>query len=293
MISKTKNTILVALDMSEMDYTLISYLKVITELFNTEKIIFLHNVRLRELPNEMRGIEMLGKIKERVKARIENQFKASQLLFNNHEIRVETEEFSENAFDRVIKQHKVDLVILGNKQHLEGDGGLAQKLARLLPCDMLLIPETIRLSSKKYLCAIDFSKYSKRVYNVGKFLAGKSPHNQLLLMHVAKVPVHFFLGLSETEIRKLLKEETESKKTKWVKQHQISSEIEIIQADGKHIASTILQYAALNKAAIVIMGVKGISTITNLFIGGVTNEMFHHETNSAILILKNYQEESK
>jgi nucleotide-binding universal stress UspA family protein len=271
-----------------MDQALVGYLKVVMELIDVEKMIFLHNVRLRELPNEMRGTEMLTKIKDRVKVRIENQLKTSQLLFNNHEIRVETEEFSENAFDRVTKQHKVDLVVLGNKQHLEGDGGLAQKLIRLLPCDMLLIPETIRLSSKKYLCAIDFSKYSKSVYNVGKFLAGKSPHSHLLLIHVAKVPVHFFLGLSETEIRKLLKEETESKKMKWIKQHQISSEIEIIQADGKHIASAILQHAELNKVAIVIMGVKGVSTITNLFIGGVTNEIFHHETSSAILVLKNY-----
>ncbi|MFC6100192.1 universal stress protein [Olivibacter domesticus] len=293
MISKTKNTILVALDMSEMDHMLISYLKVITELFNVEKIIFLHNVRLRELPSEMRGIEMLGRIKERVRKKIENQFKTSQLLFNNYEISVETEEFSENAFDRLTKQRKVDLVVLGNKQHLEGDGGLAQKLIRLLPCDMLLVPETIRSTSKKYLCTLDFSKYSKSVYNVGRFLAEKSPDNYLLSIHVAKTPVHFFLGLSEIEIRKLLKEETESKKMKWIKQYQISSEIEIIQADGKHIASTILQYAELNKVTIVIMGVKGISTITNLFIGGVTNEIFHHETNSAILILKNYQEEPK
>lgn len=289
MISKTKNTVLIALDMSEMDHALVGYLKVVMELIDVEKMIFLHNVRLRELPNEMRGTEMLTKIKDRVKARIENQLKTSQLLFNIHEIRVETEEFSENAFDRVTKQHKVDLIVLGNKQHLEGDGGLAQKLIRLLPCDMLLIPETIRLSSKKYLCAIDFSKYSKSVYNVGKFLAGKNPHSHLILIHVAKVPVHFFLGLSETEIRKLLKEETESKKMKWVKQHQISSEIEIIQADGKHIASAILQHAELNKAAIVIMGVKGVSTITNLFIGGVTNEMFHHDTDAAILILKDNQ----
>lgn len=286
MISKTKNTILIALDMSEMDHVLVGYLKVVLELIDVEKMVFLHNVRLRELPNEMRRTETLSKIKGRVKAKIENQLKASQLLFNNYEIRVETEEFSENAFDRVTKQHKVDLVVLGNKQHLEGDGGLAQKLIRLLPCDMLLIPETIGLSSKKYLCAIDFSKYSKSVYNVGKFLTGKSLGSHLLLIHVAKVPVHFFLGLSETEIKKLLKEETESKKMKWVKQHQISSEIEIIQADGKHIASTILQYAELNKVAIVIMGVKGVSTITNLFIGGVTNEIFHHETNSAILVLK-------
>lgn len=280
------------MDMSEMDIVLIRYLKALSVLLSIEKIIFLHNVRLRELPAEMRKPELLPKIQARVKVKIEKLLNASLLSSHQNDILVETEEFSENAFGQLTKKHKVDLVMLGNKQHLEGTGGLAQKLARLLPSNLLLIPETVQLSPKTYLGAIDFSKYSKWVYQVTKFFTERNSQHSLHLIHVAKVPVHFFLGLSEVEIKRMLKEETEIKKTKWMKQHHISSAIEIIQADGRHIASSILQYAALNKVDMLIMGMKGVSTITNLFIGGVTNEIFHHDTDVAILILKDNQKMS-
>ncbi|WP_134088110.1 universal stress protein [Olivibacter sp. XZL3] len=286
MISEAGNHILIAMDMSEMDEVLIRYLPSITELLNAKKITFLHNIRLRELPTELKEPSTLSEIQARVKDRIKRQVEQGQLALVPHEVGVTTEEFSESAFQGLAKREGVDLVVLGNKQQLEGSGELPQKLARLLPCDFLLVPEMAQPHPTRFLTAIDFSKYSSKVHAIGRFFSEKSIGGELHCVHVAKAPVHFFLGFNQFEINKLLRAETETRKAKWLKQQDIAGDIEVIQADGAHIASAILAHAQMRQADMVLMGVKGSSSLTNLFIGGVTNEIFHYESNIPILILK-------
>uniref|UniRef100_F4C431 UspA domain-containing protein n=1 Tax=Sphingobacterium sp. (strain 21) TaxID=743722 RepID=F4C431_SPHS2 len=291
MITKDNNNVLIAMDMSEMDQVLVNYLSGLLDVLSINKLFFLHNIRLRELPSEFKHPSTLSKIKERVKERIMRQLKDVRLASISHEILVETAEFSENAFDQIGKHERIDLVILGNKQHLEGSGALSQKLTRLLSSDILLVPETVFIQPKRILGTIDFSKYSNRVYTLGEAFSKGIPDGRFSCIHVAKAPVHFFLGLNQSEINRLLQEETEAKKSKWLRQYQIEGKIETVRADGKHIASAILAHAQNYKMDMIIMGVKGSSSLTNLFVGGVTNEIFHHETNAAILILKDYKAE--
>lgn len=286
MISAARNHILIAMDMSEMDQMLIRYLPSIIELLDVEKVTFLHNIRLRELPVEFKEPSTLSQIQGRVKDRIERQVKEGRLSSIPHEVWVTTEEFSENAFQGLAKREGIDLVVLGNKQRFEGGGGLSQKLVRLLSCDFLLVPETAHFHPSRFLAAIDFSKYSSRVYAIGDLFSKKSTDGQLYCVHIAKAPVHFFLGFNQFEINKLLQAETDARKVKWLKQQHITTDIDVVQAEGTHIAAAILAHAQMQRADIILMGVKGSSSLTNLFVGGVTNEIFHHETDIAILIVK-------
>ncbi|QNL51733.1 universal stress protein [Olivibacter sp. SDN3] len=280
--------LLMGLDLSEMDAALIDYLSVARKLYPIAHITFLHNVKVSELPEELRSPEMLEKIKASVSKKLSALISKGYLIEEPYQITVTTSSFSETAFLDISKRISPHLVLLGNKQEHEGSGGLPQKLIRMLPCATLLVPETFDHSPKKIIGAIDFSKYSQIVGRIGQQLLHHNQQEQLTFepIHIAKISWQFFPGPSEKEIKKILKEETQAKQKKWAKAHPDLPPLTVVDAQEKNIASTIIQYAERSGAATLILGVKGASSLTGLFMGSVANELIQRSTHLSILLVK-------
>lgn len=239
MKSIKKIKVLVGLDLSEMDKALIHAIQVVRKLHPVLSFTFLHNIKLSELPEELHAKEKLDKVAEGIKAKLTKLIESEDSTFEPYKIEITLDNFSEIAFLNVHKRIDANLVILGNKQQLEGNGGLPQKIIRMLPSAVLLVPETFNPHPQKIIAAIDFSKYSTVIYQVAKQIIQENKFKELIIepVHVVKLPWQFFPGLSESEIKQRLQDDAIEKQKKWDKNYPDLSKLNFILASEK----TLLQ----------------------------------------------------
>lgn len=280
--------VLVGMDLSKMDEALIRYLSVAHGLYPLARFIFLHNVKLSELPADFKTPEMLEKIQRQVAGRLREMIDESGFTHENVSIEVTLENFSEHAFLKVGKRVGANLVILGNKQNLSGSGGLPQKLIRMWEVASLLVPETFNPQPKKIIKAVDFSRYTPVINKVANHIL---EHNQFGItkadaVYVARVSWQFFPGPSDAELRTILQDQKIARKKRWKKEFPQEDELIVLPTANQSIASVLSEYMEQQRADLIIMGVLGASSLTGLFLGSVSNELISNPTNCCILLVK-------
>lgn len=277
--------VLVGIDLSEMDTYLFSYINTLEEILDIKKITFLHNIKTTELPEGMLSADRLEVIKEKITRKITKDINSAGLQ-HPFKVKVTSERFSETSFNNISKTQKFDLLILGNKQNLRGNGALAYKLVRLFSSPVLLVPETYKTPIKTIVEAITFSRYTKSIDDWANKLKSNKEGNaiKLLPVHVSKL---FYYPLMEPkEIEQITKEDVLTREKRWIKDFPNNQPLQVISAGDKGVASTLSDYAIQQEAEVLILGVKSESNIKDLFIGSVANELLVRPTNKSLLFVK-------
>lgn len=279
--------ILVGLDLSEMDHYLIQYAKILDHILNVEQITFIHNLKLGELPKELIQKDQLALIQKSITKRIEEQISASEITYK-YEIIVTLENYSEIAFASISKQKNYDLLVLGNKQQLTGNGALANKLVRLLPSATLLVPETFHIPIETVIDAIDFSRYTNAIMLWAARFKNNSKGQRIKhsAVHISKSYWSYLPMITDKELDKISREDIKEKEEKWNKQYAQYTDIDIVPAKNQNVAAALIQYAKTKKADLMILGVKGSAGIKEIILGSVANHVLHRPTDTCLLFVK-------
>ncbi len=283
-----KINILVAMDMSPMDEALIQYIGVARNIYPNANFTFLHNIKMSELPPEYKSPEKLETISKSITERIHEMIETAGTVPQGYKVEVSSLSFTEHAFLNTSKKIGAHLAIVGNKQNLEGDGGMARKLIRMWRIATLLVPETFNKKPQKLMQAIDFSKYTPTINRVSAQII---LHNQLGIkkvepVYVSKVSWQFFPGPGEKEIKKIIEDDTKAKKARWQKENPASEPLTVLSGNEKSIAIILTEYINQTKVDLAILGVLGVSSLTGLFLGSVSNQLISQETDACILLVK-------
>lgn len=287
-----KINVIAGIDLSEMDQPLIQYLKLLGDLLPLNKVTFFHNIKQSELPESFKSTEQLNAIANTLKKKLSATIPTLIGDQIPYDIEVTFEDYTELSFTKVAKKKQSNLAVLGNKQNLEGNGGLAHKLIRMLPFETLLVPETYNATPKKIVEAVDFSKYTAKVMQWGTLIKKHSQLPELFFqpINISKLSWKFFPGLSNAEIRKNTQEDVKIKLEKWAKLYPNATPLKVIPAEDKNIASALMHYVKQERVDLMIMGVQGITSVTTLFMGSVANEVLNLESNACFLFVKHHIE---
>jgi len=279
--------ILVGLDLSEMDHYLIQYAKILDHILNVEQITFIHNLKLGELPKELIQKDQLALIQKRITKRVEEQISATEIT-SKYEIIITLENYSEIAFASISKQKNYDLLVLGNKQQLTGNGALANKLVRLLPSATLLVPETFHIPIETVIDAIDFSRYTNAIMLWADRFKNNSKGQRIKhsAVHISKSYWSYLPMMTDKELDKISREDIKEKEGKWNKQYAQYTDIDIVPAKNQNVAAALIQYAKTKKADLMILGVKGSAGIKDIILGSVANHVLHRPTDTCLLFVK-------
>ena len=279
--------LLIGLDLSEMDQYLIQYANILDHILNVEQITFIHNLKLGELPKELVQTDQLQLIQKRIKNRIEQQIKATEIAYQ-YEVVVTLENYSEIAFSNLAKQKNFDLLVMGNKQKLLGNGALANKLVRILPSATLLVPETFKIPIETVIDAIDFSRYTNAIMLWADRFKNNSKGQRIShsAVHISKSYWSYLPMMNEKELEKISKEEIQEKEEKWNKEYPHYTDIDIVPAKNQNISAALIQYARNKKADLLILGVKGSAGIKDIILGSVANHLLHRPTDTCLLFVK-------
>ncbi|ALL05990.1 hypothetical protein AQ505_11090 [Pedobacter sp. PACM 27299] len=283
-----KINVIAGLDLSEMDQSLIQYLQLLSELLPLNKVTFFHNIKQSELPESFKSLDQLNTIANTLKKKLSNTIPA--LLGDQlpYDVEISFEDYTELAFQKMARKKQSNLAILGNKQHLEGNGGLAHKLIRMLPFETMLVPETYNPKPTKVIEAIDFSKYTAKVMQWGSLIKkyNQIPELTFQPINISKLSWKFFPGLSTAEIKKNTQEDLKLKSEKWAKLYPTATPLKVIPAEDKNIASALMYHVKKERADVLIMGVQGVTSVTTLFMGSVANEVLYLESDACLLFVK-------
>lgn len=276
----TIDAMMVCLDLSEVDDKLVAFSRSLCEHLQVRKVYFVHNIRLYELADDFReliGDVDLGKEVEGDIADIVNEQFGS---ITDYEILVSEEPNTEVILADLVKRYGIKLTLLGKKAGDKGTGALGTKLLRILPCSVVVFPETASFDIRKVLVSIDFSDTSVHALRLSKELSDQLGL-QLEIIHVYRLPKQFFPLISEDEA---VRKATEVVKVKFADLQKRHPEIAgvpytLVRAANKSIAERIALHVEKGHHDLLVLGLRGNNPLPMLNLGSVPTEIYNSDIN--------------
>jgi len=273
--------ILVCLDGSEMDSTLLSFVSFISKSSPAEDIFFMNVVtNLSEL-----GDSSFKKLDDEVmkyrKDEIHQQLKEAipyDAAANIHVI-VKKGNPSREVL-KCLEKENIDVVISGSKWKSKGSGIFNQRLARRAPCSLIVIPEGHAPELKKLLIPIDFSIHSRMALEYAVFISKSNDFKvEIICQNVYTVPTGYhYSGKSYEDFAVIMKENAAKEYDVWV------SKIETLETpitvrfslnENEDFGQVIKDVAVQEEVSGILIGAKGRTAASALFIGSTAEKLIH------------------
>jgi len=282
---------MIGLDLTEMDDILINKTASLVKFLGIEKCYFVHVSKNLEIPKEIldQYPDLMAPSDESIEAMILQKLK--DLHFPEE---VEVEAFVEegshplDTFLRWAKLKDADVIIMGRKETLKGNGTLVEGVAKKAPCSILLLQErrAIKLP-KKILMLTDFSTHNHMFYEFGERIS-EDLHAELIPLHVYEVP-HGYSKTGKTfeEFSEIMKENAQKDFKKFASKHE-KSDLECVMMlnEGENIGTQIMDYAQEIDADLILLGSRGRTTSAAILIGSTAEKFIRANKILPMLIFK-------
>ncbi len=283
---KSIKNILVALDLSDIDKDLIEYASFISEALDIEKVYFVHNIKKYEITDlfsdQLREIDLDKLISDEIDEKVSEYFTSNK----DHKVLISEDSYTESLINYIANKYQIDLVLVGNKNNHIGTGIISDKLMRLLKCDILAIPRGAHLNLENIWTGTDFSKESRKVFQLTEILRKKSG-SKITAAHIFNVPIQFAPYLDKEETIPRIEKHTNEKFQKFLSKIDMEGiETRSIRGRNSSISEKLTEEAARAGADLLVVADKGGNVFSSLMVGSVTDELFSSKLKIPLWIVK-------
>jgi nucleotide-binding universal stress UspA family protein len=287
--------IVVGLDLSALDETIIKYAAFIAKNITADKIYFVHISRNLELPDEVlqKYPDLIAPVDETIVKEIEESLKKHfepDYIKDSIEIKVS----EGNAFEKLLKWIKIkeaDLVVMGLKKSKgKEEGLLPRKITNIAPCSVLLVPEEAEAKVAKISVPVDFSKYSNLAVSTAVFIANKIENCQIFCQHIYTVPTGYhYTGKSYEDFAEIMKNnaakhfETFHRKFR-VSEEKLHCEFELDRNDNT--SKAIHDLAIKHNSDLIVVGSRGRTGAASILLGSIAEKLINCDQKIPLLIVK-------
>lgn len=274
-MNEIKN-ILVALDLTDIDVKLIEYTSFIAEKLGAEKVYFLHNIKKFELlelfKEQLEGVDIESIIESSVNKLIEKHYTANI----DTEVLVSEDRDTVSLIQYIVAKFDINLVVLGNKNSINGLGVVSSKLLHSLRCDILSINEEAKMPRGNLMTTTDFSKNSLNALLRANTIAGSLGTDKVKLLHVFKIPQVYFPYLDQNLAQLKAAKHSQTKLEKFVKKNQIEHVVDLVlkSAGDSSISKQIKETAREQEVDIIFISGRGQNSFNAFLTGSVTESLF-------------------
>lgn len=279
---------MVALDLTEMDPILLEYVNFLCSVWNIEHLYFVHNIKkykIYDLYDELleEGMTIEDIVDRGLQKAIDKNYKASV----PSSTLITSDDYTESILTHLAQEYKIDIVINGNKDELQGTGALSRKLVRMLDAHVLLVPEESKHRMEKVLVATDFSVDSSRCFPVASSLVERS-EGEIEALHVYSIPSFFFPYINTEKAIDKTKLHLKKKVKQFRKRHKLTDQIPFRYTDREDLSvvEAIELRAEKGDFDIIVVSARGGNNITSLFLGSVTNDLLMRNRNMPLLVVR-------
>jgi nucleotide-binding universal stress UspA family protein len=285
---ENKLKLMVALDLTEMDPILVKYVSFLCTVWNIEHLYFTHNIKrykLYDLNDDFleEGITVEDIVDRGLERTIEKNYTASV----PHTVLITSDDYTESILAQMAVDYKIDIMITGNKDELQGTGALGQKLVRMLDANVLFVPEEAKHEMENVLIPTDFSSASARCFEVAESLVERSG-GKIEALHVYNIPSFFFPYINTEKAIDKTKLHLREKVKQFRQRYKLPERLSFKYSDREDlsVAEAIEIHAEKGDFDIVVVSARGGNNITSLFIGSVTNDLLIKNRKMPLLVVR-------
>lgn len=295
MMTMELNTILVGLDMTKTDDTVLRYTSWLAQLIKPKKLYILH------IYPDLESIETSEEIAADEWVERAMRQKTRQYFENYTDYDLEFIVDDGKAYDRIlhwVKVKKPDLFLLGKKPEQKNKPGkLPSKIVTETPCSLLFVTERPSYDLKNIIVSSDFSAISENAMQLAIDLANDHATKTCIhCQYVYDLPTGYStLGKSEAEYEKTMYYHANEKYEDFIqKLDQKGQRIVPIltYADEENAVELIHENADNVQADLIVAAGRGRTFLANLLLKSFTKELFEKDQHIPLLILKSDQQMS-
>lgn len=280
--------IIVCLDHTENDHGIIKNACEISKIAGTKEVIFLNIIKDFALPDELIK-EFPDLLNQAISDRRSELNELIQKFTNNSTINTELIVRQGSISKEILgvaTETKSDLIVMG--RNAESESVLSTRIARRSPCNLLLIPQGSKLNFENVFIPVDFSDYSELSLHTALSLTDSS--STIYLHNVITVPSSYrYSGKSHDEFAKIIEGHAQKDldiliKKVGVNQQKLVSLFTV--SHGENIIDLISSEAGKKKVDLMVMGAKGRTSTSAIFIGSKAERMIRVNTTIPLMIIR-------
>jgi len=282
---------MIGLDLTEMDDILIEKTIVFLKFLGIEKCYFVHVAKDLAIPQEIldNHPELLAPSDESIEERIADKLKHFDFPSTIEiEIFAEEGEHQLEIFLRWALIKDVDLIIMGRKETLEGNGSLAKGIAKKAPCSILMLQEKRPAGlPKKIMVPTDFSDHTEMIYEFSERIC-KDLHAELVPVHIYQVP-HGYSKTGKTfeEFSEIMKENANKDFKKFLhKNNHQDLDCHFVLNESGDEGKLLLEEANKMDADMILLGSRGRTKSAAILLGSVAEKLVMVNNVLPMLIFK-------
>jgi nucleotide-binding universal stress UspA family protein len=282
--------IVVCLNLSHVDPTVIRYAGLLTRTAKSERACFLHVVSRSALPESFlkEYPQLAPAVDDMMQQRLDDEIARH---FEGFAGTARTAEILQGDKLKTllarIRDDAVDLVILGRKREQSGHDSLEKQLTRKAPCSVLIVPEGAEPAITRILCAIDFSDFSVNALDKALLYCRNIGIPSLTVAHYYDLPSGYSkLGLSAAQFAAQLEPHLHREFDACVARVDTSGvAIDRIIRRAGDVPKAIQEDAAALNADLIVLGSRGRSAAASVFLGTMPEKLIW-TTQTPMLVVK-------
>ncbi|MCG8307770.1 MAG: universal stress protein [Cytophagales bacterium] len=285
--------ILVAVDLTEMDESLVRYITYLSNRITIDKVYFINVMKNMELPDEIieKYPNLVAPMDEATKNEI--KFTIDEEAGNQLNVDYEIKVTDGDATDKILKWARikeVDMIVLGRKSGLDGHGIVSSKIVKLAPCTVVFVPEVLPELLKRLLVPIDFSDASKLAVEYALFIADKVPGLKITFLNVYHVPTGYHVsGKSYEEFADIMKQNAKDSFNEFISEFDtdgVNMVADFVLDRKNDIAKKIYQFALKNKSTAIAVGSKGRTQAAAVLLGSISEKLIMQNSQIPTIVVK-------
>ena len=286
------DTIIVGLDLTEMDETLLRYTGNLAGLIRPAKIYFLNVQRELDVSDAVK--DSLGMGDQPFDEYCEKRMRelVAEFFPDHTDYDVDFEVAEGNPATEVLKWTHIkeaDLLIMGRKKDLEGSGVMPQQVTAKVRSSVLFVPEKFHgVNMENLLVPVDMSDYSRLAVEEALSIRAKNPAVKITSIFAFDLPAGYYTtGKSDEEFAAVLQDNYETDLDAFIDSFDAEHiDRRVVWARTSGIADTINQIAHDEGMDLIIMGAKGRTLASSLFLGSVTGKLVVRDNDIPLLVVK-------
>nr|WP_321353725.1 universal stress protein [uncultured Draconibacterium sp.] len=287
------NHILVCLDLTEMDDSLIRYAGFLANKIKPDSITFLHVVRPFDIPREI--LEAFPELDEPIPEiiRKELQEKVDDQFSPDVDLKINTivhEGYPTETIVKFTQQNNITLTLMGKKMGYKGSGNIVRKILGLIPSSVLLVSETVHEKIDNLLVRMDFSRISEMALQMALRIS-ELTGAKVACHHVHKLPLSYFPQTpaeDDAKLQKYVDKVSHKEFGKFVKRYKHEND-EIpfsftIDTENEE-AQILYRQALLTGSDMIVIGSIIKSELSDIIVDSTSEKLAESEKNIPVFIV--------
>lgn len=290
----------VCIDLTNMDQALIGYINFLATIFKPESVRFFHVIQsydvFHDLIEEFPELETEEDLNELLSKQISEEVEKG-FTHKDADYDVVIRKGSPTGeIIRFIEKEQPDLLVLGKKAGYKGEGILAQRIVKYVPCSVLFVPETSRYTLQNITVPVDFSEQSETAARFALNLV-KPAGGRVMAQHLYDYPKQFFPYMPDKKTMKKMDEDLEAQKVAFLNKIKTPGDTDLdfeltLHKDGK-MSDTIYDMCVSTQSDMIVVFAKARKNLLALMNDKLPDRMASYPFGIPLFILKNKERNQK